>query len=246
MRKATGNNQIFSKLKPNLPRKIIFKTSIIRPTKMLFLSPIVFGLSLLTAVAYGTLYLLFTTIGDVFATRYGIVKNVGLVYLGIGLGQLVAILVFGMLSDTIVKRMSKSGEMKPEYRLPLMVPGGAMIPIGLLLYGWTSQYEVHWIVPIIGTALIGAGMITVFTPVGAYLVDAFPEYAASATAANTVFRSIGGALLPLAGSRMYATLDQGWGSTLLAGISLGMMGMIWIALKYGERLRTHPKYQIKL
>ncbi|KAM0321642.1 hypothetical protein ACHAQA_009998 [Verticillium albo-atrum] len=170
---------------------------------MLFLSPIIFGLSLLTAVAYGTLYLLFTTVTEVFKTHYGIVTNVGLIYLGFGCGQFAGLFMFGAVSDVILRKMAKGGEMKPEYRLPPMIPGGAMIPVGLLIYGWTVQYSVFWFVPVIGTFLIGFGMITVFTPVGTYLVDAFPAYAASATAANTVFRSIGGALLPLAGPRMY-------------------------------------------
>jgi len=213
---------------------------------MLFLSPIILGLSLLTAVAYGTLYLLFTTVADLFITQYGIVTNVGLVYLSFGIGQLAGISIFGAVSDSIVRRMAKGGDMKPEYRLPPMLPGAALIPIGLLLYGWTAQYRVCWFVPLIGGFLIGMGMIVVFTSVGTYLVDAFTAYAASATAANTVFRSIGGGLLPLAGTRMYAALGQGWGNSLLAGISIGMMGMIWLAIRYGERLRTHPRYQLKL
>lgn len=226
----------------------LFAQSIIRPTKMLCLSPIILGLSLLTAVAYGTLYLLFTTVTQVFITRYGILTNVGLVYLGFGVGQFAGLFVFGLVSDATLKRLAQKngGEMKPEYRLPPMLPGGAMIPIGLLIYGWTAEYRVHWFVPIIGTFFIGFGMISVFTPVGTYLVDAFPEYAASATAANTVFRSIGGGLLPMAGPKMYQALGQGWGNTLLAGISLGMMGMIVLAMKYGETLRKHPRYQLRL
>jgi len=39
-------------------------------------------------------------------------------------------------------------------------------------------------------------------PVSTYLVDTFLIYAASATAANTVLRSLLGALLPLAGGKM--------------------------------------------
>lgn len=213
---------------------------------MLFLSPIILGLSLLATVTYGVLYLLFTTLGDVFRSRYGIVTNVGLMYFGIGFGQIAGITAFGSVSDAVVKRMAKGGEMKPEYRLPPMVPGAAMIPVGLLLYGWTAQYYVHWFVPLLGNFFIGVGVITVFVPINTYLVDAFPAHAASATAANTVFRSIGGALLPLAGPRMYDKLGQGWGNTLLAGISLVMIGMVLLTIKYGEALRTHPRYQLKL
>jgi hypothetical protein len=99
---------------------------------------------------------------------------------------------------------------------------------------------------VIGTILISFGMLTVFTPVGTYMIDAFPEYAASATEANTVFRSVSVALLPLAGPRMYETLGQGWGNTLLAGQSLGMMSMVWMSLKYGEKIRTHPRFQLNI
>jgi MFS family permease len=246
LQKLNGDSTLRSALASAQTRKQFFVLSIVRPTKMLFLSPIIFGLSLLTAVAYGMLYLLFTTVSDLFITQYGIVTNVGLVYLSFGIGQLAGIAVFGAVSDLIVRRMAKGGIMKPEYRLPPMIPGAALIPIGLLIYGWSAQYHVFWFVPLIGGFLIGMGMINVFTSAGLYLVDAFPAYAASATAANTIFRSIGGGLLPLAGSRMYAALGQGWGNTLLAGISLGMMGMIWLAIKYGERLRTHPRYQLNL
>lgn len=79
-----------------------------------------------------------------------------------------------------------------------------------------------------------------------YLVDAFTLHAASAMAANTVLRSTFGALLPLAGPKMYATLGLGWGNSLLAFIALALCPMPWFFLKYGERIRTHPRFQIKL
>jgi hypothetical protein len=44
--------------------------------------------------------------------------------------------------------------MKPEYRLPPLVVGTFFIPAGLFLYGWSAYYKIHWIVPIIGTALV--------------------------------------------------------------------------------------------
>ncbi|KAF5643018.1 beta-glucosidase K [Fusarium tjaetaba] len=226
------------------PHRQLIMRSLARPLKMLFLSPIIFGLSSLTAIAYGTLYLLFTTVSETFKTKYGIVTNVGLIYLGFGCGQIVGLVLFGMVSDPILRRMARGGELKPEYRLPLMIPCSAIIPVGLLVYGWTTEYGVFWFVPVIGTFMIGFGMITVFTSVSTYLVDAFPTYAASATAANTVFRSIGGALLPLAGPKMFDAIGQGWGNTLLAGVSLAMISMIAISYKYGERLRTRAKYQL--
>src|SRR5271163_3903646 len=54
-------------------------------------------------------------------------------------------------------------------RLPPLIPGGLLMPIGLFWYGWSAQYKAHWIVPIIGTVFLSMGMITMFMPVGTYL-----------------------------------------------------------------------------
>jgi len=40
-----------------------------------------------------------------------------------------------------------------------MILGGLCTPIGLFWYGWSAQVRVHWIVPIVGTVLIGMGMM---------------------------------------------------------------------------------------
>lgn len=40
-----------------------------------------------------------------------------------------------------------------------MIIGIPLLPIGLFIYGWTTEYKVHWIVPIIATGLTGAGLI---------------------------------------------------------------------------------------
>lgn len=113
----------------------------------------------------------------------------------------------------------------------------------VFLYGWTADKHVHYIVPIIGTGLVGLGLLATFMPIQTYLVDAFTIYAASAIAANTVLRSLLGALLPLAGQRMYSTLGLGWGNSLLAFIALAMCPIPWVFYKYGERIRKSPRFQ---
>ena len=83
------------------------------------------------AVVYGYLYLLFTTITEVYEGQYHFDQGtVGLTYLGIGVGSLCGVVIFGFASDRILKAKSKTGEMKAEYRLPPMIPGSFIIPIG--------------------------------------------------------------------------------------------------------------------
>ena len=70
-----------------------------------------------------------------------------------------------------------------------------------------------------------------------YLVDAYELFAASALAANTIIRSVAGALLPLCGLRMYDALGLGWGNSMLGFIAIGLVPVPFLVLKYGEMLR---------
>ena len=130
---------------------------------MLFFSPIVLLLSIDMAIVYGYLYLLFTTITEVFQSTYHFSQgSVGLTYLGLGIGMFLGLGIFGAASDYILKRQSAKGEMKPEYRLPPMIPGAFFIPIGLFIYGWTAEKHVFWFVPILGSSLVGLGLLATF------------------------------------------------------------------------------------
>ena len=74
-----------------------------------------------------------------------------------------------------------------------------------------------------------------------YLVDAYTTHAASVSAAATVFRSLVGALLPLAGNAMYDALGTGWGNSLLgfiAAASIPVPLAFWI---WGERMRNSKR-----
>jgi hypothetical protein len=83
-------------------------------------------------------------------------------------------------------------------------------------------------------------------PIDTYLVDAYPMYAASSIGATTVFRSIVGAFLPLAGPPMYARLGLGWGNSVLAFIAVALIPIPLLFLKYGEAIRKNPRFQWEL
>ena len=146
--------------------------------------------------------------------------------------------------DRCLKKLSKGGEMKPEYRLPPMILGSLLMPGGFFLYGWSTEYRLHWIVPILGTTFIGFGLLVTTLPLSAYLVDAFKVHVASGMAAVVVLRCIAGTVLPLAGAPLYANLGLGWGNTLLGFIAISFVPVPLLFMKYGERIRTSSKYEV--
>jgi hypothetical protein len=81
-------------------------------------------------------------------------------------------------------------------------------------------------------------------PASTYLVDAYTVYAASVSAAATVFRSLLGALLPLAGNSMYNTMGVGWGTSLLGFIAVAFIPMPLIFWKFGQRIRESKFSQV--
>lgn len=83
------------------------------------------------------------------------------------------------------------------------------------------------------------------TSTQAYLVDAFTEHAASALAANALWRSIVGALIPLAGLPMYDALGLGWGNSLLAFIATALIPVPFLLVRYGERLRKNTRSSVE-
>lgn len=49
-----------------------------------------------------------------------------------------------------------------KYRLILYCWFQYLLPIGLLIYGWSSYFKVHWFVPIMGTFVFGFGAAILF------------------------------------------------------------------------------------
>jgi hypothetical protein len=165
----------------------------------------------------------------------------GLNFISIATGFTLGAQVAGPITDRNWKHLkkralvvnSRSGEnsekVVPEYRVPLMVPGALVVPIGLLIYGWTAQEKTHWIGPNVGIAIFSAGTTIGTQCQTAYLVDAYPEFTASAMAATLVVKDIAGFTFPLFAPSLYNTLNYGWGNSLLAGIAIILgLPMPWI------------------
>jgi MFS family permease len=155
-------------------------------------------------------------------------------------------MMFSFFSDRAVVRLTKAngGKYEPEMRLPTMVYFAAITPITFFWYGWAAEKHAHWAVSVIGLYPLGVGIYGIWMPAQAYIIDAYPQYAASGLAAFTVLRSIVAAFLPLAGPTMFANLGLGWGNSLLGFLCIAMIPVPVICHRYGGQIRK--KYPLKL
>lgn len=131
-----------------------------RPFKFLFATALVTIIAMHIGVVYGILYLLISTFSFVYSDQYGFSEGtIGLSFLPTGLGMLIGVQAFGHIHDYLVrvtkKAMGPDDEYRPEVKLNpwIIIPTGLTLPIGLLIYGWTTQYRVHWIVPMLGVVI---------------------------------------------------------------------------------------------
>ena len=172
-----------------------------RPFKLLTQEYMVTCLCLLTAVLLGVQYLLFGAFAYAFSTVYNFTQSqIGLSFLGIGIGAIIAGATFSIWISIRRKQMaSNEGKSEPEFRLPCVAFGATLLPISLFWFGWACRTDVHWIVPIIGSSLFGMGGLLIFTGVWTFLVESYPTFAASALGANAFSRLVFAGTFPLFG-----------------------------------------------
>lgn len=78
---------------------------------------------------------------------------------GFAAGVALSATVMDRIAMRLSEDKSKGGGHRPENRLVPIVYASPLIPAGLLLYGWSLQAGLHFAVPIVGSALVGAGMV---------------------------------------------------------------------------------------
>ncbi|KAJ5344946.1 hypothetical protein N7541_007442 [Penicillium brevicompactum] len=224
--------------------------SMYRPVLLLTLEPMCLCLCIFSAILLGILYLFFGAFQLVFSEVYGmVIWQRGLCFLGLFVGMVMAI-----LSDPIWRRnyirlernheraTNKIDDFQPEWRLPSAILGGPLVTIGLFIFAWTIYPDVHWIGPIIGSGIFGAGTILVYSGIFTFLVDAYPTFAASALAANSFTRSSFAGIFPLFGIQMYNNLGFHWATSLLAFLTLVMTPFPYLFYRYGSQIRKKSRF----
>ncbi|KAI1356832.1 major facilitator superfamily domain-containing protein [Xylaria sp. FL0043] len=249
--KETGNANLHTPFdNPDRTVGKMLRIALERPFRMITTQIIVQVIAVYMLYVYGLIYIVLTSFPTLWSSPkpagYGESLGIGgLNYISLGLGFFLGAQICAPLQDRIYVALKKryGGVGKPEYRVPMMVPGAVLMPIGLIVYGWTAEFKTHWIFPNIGAAIFAMATIMSFQCLQTYLVDTYTRFAASAVSAGTVFRSLAGFGFPLFAPSLYARLGDGWGNTLLAllGVVLGWPApfLLW---KYGEALRKRSPF----
>ena len=225
-----------------------FKIALSRPWVLLLKEPIVLLLSIYMAIIYGTLYMMFAAFPIVFQQNRHWSEGIGgLAFLGVAVGMIGAVIYTIPDNQRYLKAEAAGiekgeGGAAPEARLPPCMIGSVCIPIGLFIFAWTNYPSIHWIVCIIFTAPFGFGMVLVFLSIMNYLIDSYTIYAASVLAANSVLRSMFGAIFPLFTTYMYDNLGIHWASTIPAFLALACVPFPFLFYKYGPVIRKRCKF----
>ena len=162
-------------------------------------------------------------------------------YITLGIGYCLGIMFWTPLTGRAYHQLTEAngGVPKPEYRLKYLYMSGVLAPSALLVFGWTAEKQVHWIVPAISAVVFAFAVVCMFQCIQNYLIDMNPRFAASSVAAAAVFRSLFGFAFPLFSPYMFKNLGYGWGCTIFAfiGFAMGIPFPIYV-FKNGEKLRN--------
>lgn len=251
LRRRTGNWGIAAPHEEvSLDFKEIVEKNLTRPLVMLFTEPILFLITLYNAFIYGILYLFLTAIPLIFQGKYHFAPGVAeLPYLGMFIGTFIGGLICLVLEKRFLKVMAANGgKPVPEERLVPMMVGSFFFAAGLFWLGWAGDYpdKVHWIVPTLGAASAGIGLIAIFLPCINYIIDCYLFFAASALAGNTFLRSAFGAAFPLFARQMFVNMEIRWACTLLGCVAIALIPVPFLFYKYGRQLREKSKYAFVL
>lgn len=137
--------------------------SLLRPFQLLSLEPMCLCLSLYSAILLGILYLFFSALPLMFETNHSMnAWQGGLTFLGIIIGMLVAAAttpIWSQVRQRLINSSKGLEDSPPEYRLPPAILGGFFTPVGLFWFAWTIYPSIHWMVPIVGSAIFGFGLV---------------------------------------------------------------------------------------
>lgn len=159
LRKETGETRYYTageQLDAGRSPSAVVGRALTRPLRLLMFHPIIQVSAVLSAFNYGIMYVTLSTFSDLWKGLYGqSVEISGLHYIACSLGELIGSQVGGPLMDYVYKRRQQP---TPESRMMLTFFGIVPAWAGVLVYGWTAQYRLHWLIVDVGVVVMMFGM----------------------------------------------------------------------------------------
>ncbi|KAM0719048.1 hypothetical protein Q7P37_004953 [Cladosporium fusiforme] len=250
LRKLTGNDNYRSlseleQAKMN-PRDIVFD-ALVRPMQLMLLDPAIGFTAAYIALCYAIFYSFFEAFPIVYMERYHFnLGEMGLTFLSINVATILSLAIYYLYVYKIVEPdFRANGIGKLERRLVPALYSSFLLPIGLFIFAWTSDGEIHWIVSIIGVFLFTIGIFILFQVVFVYLPMVYPQYAASLFAGNDFARSSLAFAAVLFSRPMFLGMGIGPGVSLLGALTAVCIVGIFVLYFYGESLRARSRFSAK-
>ena len=91
-----------------------------------------------------------------------------------------------IVADFFTRR--NGGVREPEMRLPAIMISLVTTPLALILYGVGIQYNLHWICPTIGLALLNFSIVQATNVALVYVIDGYRPIAGEVTLTTMGFK----------------------------------------------------------
>lgn len=244
LRNQIGNDKLYAALEKD-QRSVIMTLlkAPNRPFLLLLRDPMIAVLCFYSGLVLAIIYLFFVAFPYVFQTVFGFDEvSQGLSFIGLLVGLCFGAATAPSFQNYYNKIVEKNGVAYPEDRLYSLMIASIVLPISMFIFAWTSYPQVHWIGPIIATAIYGYGCSLAFTGIIGYTADGYKLYSASAMACNSLVRSCMAGGFPLFGLQMYKKMGVNWASCFLAFLFVLMIPFPIIFYKYGKVLRSKSPY----
>jgi len=246
LREATGEKSLIIRNPDHTPDLRTFaRIALFRPCRLFFTEIIVFMVSVMSAVAFGLIYLFAEALPVVYGSFGFSDKQSSLAFIAIGIGLLCGI--FTRLYDDHIfrKRQSRRQALRPEDKLTGFAIAAPLLAIGLWWFSWTippTISHVHWIVSLLSLVLVGYAANEFDCTLAGYLADSYTVFAASAFAALALLRALCCAMFPLFAHQMFTNLTPNAASSILAAVATVFCLSPIIFFRYGRRIRQSSKF----
>lgn len=228
----------------------------VRPFRMFVTEPIVLVLSLLSGFSDALIFMFIQSFALVYGQWHFTTIQIGLTFIPIGIGYLIAYLLFiPAIRRNIKERKAKPNDERAQYesRLWFLLYLAPCLPIGLIGFAWTIQGPpIHWIGSMIFAAIVGIANYAIYMATIDYMVCAYGPYSASATGGNGWARDFLAGVLTVPALPFFKNIGASSGknleyaSTILFCISFMLVIAVYVIYWKGPSLRHRSPFAQKL